>query len=314
VVDKPAAPTPASVCVFGPSTIVTVTIEDEGSGGSAGEVHFHAGGQGFWVARLLGRLGVPTTLCTAFGGEVGRVARALVEVEPITVRSVGTHDPNGAWIHDRRSGERDPVVESPGRPLARHAADELYGATLAAGLEAGVCVLTGSNWAPLVPVSQYERLASDLRANGVLVLADLSGTELTASLAGGLDFCKVSDEDLAGTHPLVLDDPIGAARQVQREGAANVAITRGDRGVLVAVGDEVLEVRPPRLEAVDHRGAGDAFTAVVAAATYWGMDWHDAVRWGTAAGALTVVRRGLATADRRDIHQLLGRVETRVVT
>ena len=44
-----------SVCVFAPAPILTVTVEaaeDERE-----ELHVHAGGQGFWVARMLGVLG-----------------------------------------------------------------------------------------------------------------------------------------------------------------------------------------------------------------------------------------------------------------
>src|SRR5690606_8567049 len=44
-----------SVCVFAPSILVTATIEpgDE----DFGDIHFHLGGQGYWVARLVRDLG-----------------------------------------------------------------------------------------------------------------------------------------------------------------------------------------------------------------------------------------------------------------
>lgn len=301
------------VCVYAPSTIVTVTVE--GRGTDTPEIHFHAGGQGFWIARLLGRLGVPTTLCTIFGGESGRVARTLAEAEPIDVRGIETDQPNGAWIHDRRSGERRSVAEAPGGPVSRHAADELYGAALAAALRAGRCVLAGPHRPSLVPSSHFERLATDLRANDVEVIADLSGDDIVAALAGGIDFCKVSAEDLAVTDGLDdLVEPVETLRALQRAGARNAAVTRGGQGMFVALGDEAFELRPPKLQAIDPRGAGDAFTATVAAARSWGLDWSDAVRWGTCAGALTAVRRGLATADRREIHQLLDRVEVHPLT
>ena len=38
------------LAVFGPSPLLTVTIEP---GADRPEVHLHAGGQGFWVARLV---------------------------------------------------------------------------------------------------------------------------------------------------------------------------------------------------------------------------------------------------------------------
>lgn len=296
------------VCVFAPSVFVTVTAE---RGHDQDEIHFHAGGQGFWIARLLGRLGVPTTMITAMGGEPGQVARALVESEPVELRAIRSADPSGAWIHDRRSGERVPVAESAGPRLDRHAVDELYGATLASSMDLGVCVLAGPQRAGTVRAHTYERLARDLRRNGVTVIADLSGDHLEGALAGHIDFCKVSDEDLARHTGEPGADSLAATRELVAAGAGHAAITRAGAPLLAIVDGAAVEVSTPTFDEVDHRGAGDAFTALVAATRYWGLPWIEAVRWGAAAGALTVTRRGLATPDRREIHQLLGSVEVR---
>ncbi len=296
-----------SVTVFAPSTIVTVTVE---RGDPVDEVHFHAGGQGFWIARLLARLGVPTTMCTLFGGESGRVARALVEVEDIDVRAVASDRVSGSWVHDRRTGERRSIAESPGQPISRHDLDELYGAVLAAALSAGICVLAGPHGRGTIEPGVYQRLAHDLSSNGVAVIADLSGDELAAALRGGVDFCKVSEEDLArASDSGVVDDAVDSLLRLQEAGARNVAITRGGEGLMAVIDEELVEVRSPKLEVVDHRGAGDAFTALVGAAASWGLDWRDAIQWGASAGTLSVTRRGLATPDRREIHQLLDRIE-----
>jgi 1-phosphofructokinase len=294
------------VCVFAPSTIVTVTIE---AGEEDDEVHFHAGGQGFWIARLLGRLGVPTVLSTVLGGESGRVARALVAAEQIELRAVETSIPNGCWVHDRRSGERTTLGENVGRPLDRHVADELYGATLAAALDARICVLAGPHRPGLIGADVYRRLTSDLRENGVTVIADLSGEFLLAALDAGVEFCKASDEDLRETDGFDAgDDPVTHLRRLVRSGGRRAVITRGAEPSVAHIDGREHLVVTPELEPIDHRGAGDAFTALIAAARYWNLDWEEAVCWGAAAGALTVVRRGLATADRREIHQLLNRV------
>lgn len=300
------------VTVFAPSTIVTVTVEH---GDPVDEVHFHAGGQGFWIARLLGRLGVPTTMCTLFGGESGRVAQALVQAEEIDLRAVHSSQPNGSWVHDRRSGQRQSVAEAPGQPYRRHEVDELYGAVLASALSTGTCVLAGPHGRGSIDASVYRRLAHDLSSNGVVVIVDLSGPELVAALEGGVDFCKVSDEDLAHTPGFGdIDDPVVAVRRLHDAGAHNVAITRGAEGLVAIIDDDLVEVRSPTLQVVDHRGAGDAFTALVSASVSWGLGWTDAIRWGASAGTLSVTRRGLATPDRREIHQLLDRVEVRRLT
>ena len=50
--------------MFAPSPLLTITIEP---GADRPEVHLHAGGQGFWVARLAATLGPEVTLCSALG-------------------------------------------------------------------------------------------------------------------------------------------------------------------------------------------------------------------------------------------------------
>src|SRR5437868_4058290 len=118
--------------VFAPDPLLTVTVE---AGGEGDEIHLHAGGQGFWVAQMIANLGVDVLLCGPFGGESGRVVRSLVEKGGITVRSIATAGSNGAYVHDRRGGARLTVAETPPDPLGRHELDDLYGASLVAGLE-----------------------------------------------------------------------------------------------------------------------------------------------------------------------------------
>ena len=101
------------ITVFGPSPLLTVTIEP---GTDRPDVHLHPGGQGFWVARMVANLGVSVSLCCALGGEPGRVLRALIEPERLTLRTVDAGTPNGVYVHDRRSGERYVDVPAVGRP------------------------------------------------------------------------------------------------------------------------------------------------------------------------------------------------------
>lgn len=305
-------PTVSALCVFAPAVLVTVTVEDHPEGE---QLHFHAGGQGTWVARMGNRLGARSSLCTALGGEPGDVARALLVREGIDVHAV-THDADtAAYVHDRRSGERAPLIETSPPPLGRHTLDELYSVTLGEALDTGVCVLTGAGAESddVLPTLTYARLAHDLRATGVVVLADLHGAAAAAALEGGLDVLKVSDEELA-QDGLVGPDAdeqavADAARKLQEAGTGAVVVSRAEAGTIAVVGDDVLRVVSPQLTAVDSRGAGDSMTAALAVGTSEGMATEEILRFASAAGSLNVTRHGLATGYRPAIDRLCRRVE-----
>jgi 1-phosphofructokinase len=296
------------VAVLAPAPVLTVAL------GPGSEVHFHAGSQGFWVARMVARLGMPATLCGPLGGESGRVLQALVPAEGVELLSVPVAQANGVSVSDLRSGERLMLHLTPSPPLERHEVDDLYGLTLAAGLSAGVVVLTGTPAPGVVPEEIYMRLAHDLRLNGARVVADLSRAELASALSGGLDLLKLSHEELI-SDGYAADASTAAIlegmRRLRAAGADNVLVSRAEEPALAVVGERWVEVTVPRFAPLDHHGAGDATTASLAVALAQGRGVEHALRMAAAAGALNVTRRGLGTGDRRAIDRLATRVEVR---
>jgi 1-phosphofructokinase len=295
--------------VFAPSPLFTITVED-GRLGRA-EVHFHAGGQGFWVARMACVLGVSTVLCGPFAGESGRVLKLLIEAAGVRVRATGCSAPNGGYLHDRRDGERRVIASVASAELSRHETDDLYNAALTTCLAAGFAVLTGPAHPSVLSADVYRRMALDLDANGARVVADLSGSALRA-LAGGVELLKVSHEELieAGFACDARVASLLAGAQVLRErGSRNVIVSRADEPALALLEEQWVELRGPQLHPADSRGAGDSMTAAVAAGLARGLSLYEAARLGAAAAALNVTRHGLATGDRLNIEALLERVE-----
>ena len=76
---------------------------------------------------------------------------------------------------------------------------------LVEALDADVCVLCGRA-GTLLPADTYRRLASDVRANGKPVVADLAGETLNVTLTGGVTVLKVSHEELLADGPAHRDD------------------------------------------------------------------------------------------------------------
>jgi 1-phosphofructokinase len=184
--------TPGSpaVVVYSPALLTSVTLE-AGPGGHD-ELHIHAAGQGYWVARMLADLGAAPVLCCTAAGEIGEVARSRADTR-VTVRAVETTGCAGSYVDDRRSGARTRLAEVATTPIDRHAIDDLGAVTVAEGIRAGIAVVTGSNMHGTVVPAVFERLCRNLHAMEVAVVVDLSGDELHAALGTPLAAVKVSD-------------------------------------------------------------------------------------------------------------------------
>jgi 1-phosphofructokinase len=299
------------VCVFAPAPILTVTIERGAN--DAGELHIHPGGQGFWIARMLKHLGADPILVTPLGGETGDVLGHLISAHELDARTIPVGEPSGAYVHDRREGERVEWWQGELAALGRHEVDDLYTVTLGAALEAGVCVLAGTQRQDSVlPEGTYQRLASDLRANGVAVVVDLQGELLREALEGGADIVKVSEDELvedgwaSGRED---DDVIAGVDRIAQAGATDVVVSRAEGGALALLGGELRKATAPQMSAVDPSGAGDSMTAALAYGRAHRLAPAAALRLAVGAGALNVTRHGLGSGDAEAIAQLAENVQ-----
>lgn len=304
------------VAVFGPNPMLSVTIEALTPAGGD-DIHVHAAGQGVWVARMAAEVGADVVLCGFIGGETGAVLRPLLEQLPIGLRLVDTAESSGAYIHDRRSGERVPIAQSIGPPPSRHEVDDLFSVTCAAALDADVLALCDSYPAETLPLELFGNLVADVRANGTPVLADLSPPRLDSALEGGPELVKINDWELADfvTGPVDTEARMrAAAERLLAAGAGAAIITRAEEPALVVREGEAWELVPPRFERGAREGCGDSMMGGLAACMASGRSWEETLRTGAGAGAANFLRHGLGSAKGAVVGQLAGRVELRRLT
>ena len=305
-----------SVCVFAPSMLATVTVERDDA--DFDEIHFHVGGQGFWVARMVRELGERPVLCSPVGGETGDVIRGLVRSAGVDFAPVRVTGTSPAYVHDRRNGDRSVVAEAKPPALSRHEVDDLFGKTLRHAIGAGVAVVTGRAPGETLGPDFYRRLGADLQAVDVVTIGDLHGDELASFLDGGrMDVLKVSDEDLSEDVGRALEDD-GALWEVMAEfherGVEAVIVSKGERGALALFEDRRFEVTIPAFEVVDHTGAGDSMTAALAVAATRGVGPEDMLALACAAGAANVTRHGLGSSQLELVERLADLVKVAELT
>jgi 1-phosphofructokinase len=311
---EPVSPPQAGkVAVFGPSPMLSVTIEALTADGGD-DIHVHAAGQGVWVARMAAELGADAVLCGFVGGETGAVLQPLLEQLPFALRPIETAVASGAYIHDRRSGERVPVAQSAAMPPSRHEIDDLFSAALAAALDADVLALCGPYPGEALPLEIYGSLVADARDNGTPSIVDLSPPRLDSALEGGPDLVKINDWELAQFVAGPVDSEARMRAAVERlleRGAAAAIVTRAEQPALVVRGDEAWELVPPRFERGAREGCGDSMMGALAACMAAGREWEETLRIGAAAGAANFLRQGLGSAERSVVEELAPRVELR---
>jgi 1-phosphofructokinase len=301
------------VAIFSPNPMVSIAIESFSSEGGD-DIHLHPAGQGVWVARMAAELGADPVLCGFIGGEVGTVLRPLLEEMPIELRLVETAEPSGVYIHDRRSGEREPIAQSATFPASRHEVDDLFSVTVAAALDCDLLAVCGPYPDNTVPLEIYAGLVADVKTNGVPVIVDLSSPRLDRALEGGPDLVKINDWQIAGyiSGPVETEEQMRAAMErVAEAGAESIIVTRAGDPALALRNGKFIALTPPKFERGAREGCGDSMMGALSATIAARREWEDVLRLSAAAGATNFLRAGLGTGSQAVIEELAPRVHLR---
>ncbi|HEY8304172.1 MAG TPA: PfkB family carbohydrate kinase [Solirubrobacteraceae bacterium] len=285
-----------------------MTIELEGS--ERQQIHFHAGGQGAWAARMVAQMGAAPVLCGFVGGESGELLEPLLarSIEPGELRVVRSSAASGCYVTDRRAGERKLLAMTLSEPPSRHELDELFSLTCAEAVACGWLIVTNPMPGSSLPVEIYGDLVADAKANGCRTLVDLSSPRMDSALRGEPDVAKLNDWELAEMVRGPVSEPqelLAAAGRLREMGARTVVVTRGERRALVLGEEGPSWLAPPRFEHGYREGCGDSMMGAMAAAWALGGDFEHALRVGAAAGAANFLRHGLGSASREVVERLV---------
>lgn len=303
------------IAVFGPSPLLSLTIEQRSGGRD--DVHCHPAGQGVWLSRMAAELGAWPVLCSLIGGEPGVLLEPLLRGLQGELRLVESSSSSGCYVTDRRNGSRTVLAQAYTEPPSRHEADELVAATTAVALESDVLAICNPYPGDALSLEVYGDLVTNARAAGISVIADLSSPRIEAASAAGPDLVKLNDWELAAyvKGPVDTWDRLRRGAEKLRElGARNVLVTRAGDPALVLLDGDPWELVPPKLEAGSREGCGDTMMGAISAALASGRDLADALVLGAAAGAVNFLHHGLGTGSRREVEELRREVELRPIS
>ncbi|TQN27691.1 ribokinase [Haloactinospora alba] len=259
------------------------------------------GGKGANQAVAAARAGGDPVFLGAVGDDAfGVQLRSNLVERGVDVSGVSTHEGSSGVAHIVvEDGGSNSIIVVPGANGA-----------VTATREGDARLLEGSSVLLLqleLPMSGVVAAARAGRAAGALtVLTPAPARELPAELLEGVDLLVPNQHEAAAITGET--EPHRALEELLRR-VPEVIVTLGADGVLYGRrGGEPLHVPSQRVEAVDTTAAGDTFCGAFAVARAEGRAPEDALRFASAASALSVQRFGASTSmpDRSEIETALG--------
>jgi 1-phosphofructokinase family hexose kinase len=274
-----------------------------------------AGGRGVNASSVIHSFGGKTLAVMPSGGNAGALlerflSQAGFEVEVVPIRNeIRTNltitDKHGLTVNLNETG---PQVEKSELMRLEKA--------IRARLDGASWLLLCGSLPPGVPADFYAGLIAVARKKKVKTLLDADGDVLREGIEAKPTVVTPNQQEaerLLNRALLTRSNFIEAADRIRAMGVDSVVLSLGARGAIGAWGRQMVEVLPPRVDAVCPIGAGDALSA----AFTWSMkrkgDFADAVRWGVAAGTASARLPGMNFASLGETEEIYKQIEMRPV-
>lgn len=278
-----------------------------------GPPKYEPGGGGINVARAIQRLGGESLALFPAGGPAGLLLCSLLDAERVRHRTA----PTEAWTRENLNVSEDVTRRQfrfvmPGPTLAEREWQSIL--ELLTGLDPRPEYLVASgSLPPGVPVDFYARVARLADSAGIKLILDASGEPLRRALGPGVYVLKPSlheFEELTGeTNCEESHLPILARKLIDSRQCAILVVSLGARGVFWMSALDRGRLAAPTVPVRSSVGAGDSMVAGIVLSLARGRPLGDAVRFGVAAGAASVMNPGTELCRAGDVERLYGQVQ-----
>ena len=266
----------------------------------------HAGGKGLNQAVAAARLGAPVTMVGSISSDsAGDFLQRVVEDESIDATGISRVDglAGTAVIEVERSGANR-IIVIPGANATVNA-DQVR-AALEAIPDIAVVLTQGE-----VPADAVMAAMEVGRARGARTILNPSPVQdYPDELYALVDIAIPNEHEIeliTGMKTSTSVDATAAARKLAERGVGTVIVTRGAHGSVWATLTRSGSAGAFTVQPVDTVAAGDAFCGVIAASLAEGRSLSEALRWGSAAGALAATREGAVPSlpTREEVEELV---------
>ena len=272
-----------------------------------------AGGRGMNASRVLHSFGAKTLAIVTSGGVNGPRLEKLAAKSGFPVKVVPIHneirvnltitDKHGLAI---RLNERGPMITPEELTRVEN--------VVAKRLESASWLMLCGSIPPGVSSDFYTKLIQMARERKVKTMLDTDGDALRHGIEASPTIVSPNQpeaERLLNRALITRAQFLEAAARIKAMGAEAVMLSLGGRGVVAVNENQLLEVIPPRIDAVSPLGAGDALAAAYVWAATKKKEFAERVRWAVAAGTASAMQPGLVFANLEQTREVYKSVEVR---
>lgn len=266
------------------------------------------GGGGINVARAIRKLEGEALAVFPAGGAAGLLLQGLLETEGIPQMPLAIEGwTRENWNLLEESTSRQYRFCMPG-PELRERDWRLCLETLSALRPSPAYVVASGSLPPGVPADFYARLALLAREMGARLVLDSSGDALRLAAEKGVYLLKPS---LREFHELTGTDACDETRLrvlaralVQKGCCETLVLSLGSGGALWVAAGEEERLLAPSVPLRSSVGAGDTLVAGIVLSLARGRPLREAVRYGVAASAASIMNPGTELCHREDVERL----------
>lgn len=252
------------------------------------------GGNGINVGRALKRMEIEAHTFCVIAGSVGQIIKSLLDqqLDNVYYEEVSGETRINSAIIELESRNQYQVIDS-GTPIPEDQLKKVIEdfVTLTDG---GYGVITGS-CQPNVPKTLYAELVSHIKADGGRPIIDCHGEVLKYAIESGPFLIKPNKyelETLLQVQLPSLEAIAHTARQIQQGGVEHVCVSLGAEGALLVSPDNSYYAKALDVPVNTTVGAGDSMVAGLVAGFSLYDEPQQALRYGIACGAGTVMHPG----------------------
>lgn len=271
------------------------------------EEQMEVGGKGINVSSVLKRLDVDNCALGFVAGFTGKEILRLLEKKGIRHKFIQVEE-GLSRINMKLKSQVETEINGIGPYIHEEALNKLY--VQLDELQKGDFLVLAGSIPSMLQADTYEMLMKRVAPLGVEVIVDATKDLLLKALPYKPFLIKPNHHELGEIFGVTLDtkdEILLYAKKLQKMGARNILISRGENGaILLSEQDEIVEGPPIEGVVKNTVGAGDSMVAGFLAGYLKKKDIKEALKWGLAAGSATAFSDTLGTKE--EILNLLNRL------